>query len=433
MEIKTVPLSAVYADEMNPRDDFGDIDALAESFSAGLWPGEPVQPIVVVADGARWRIVDGERRWRAMRSLARETCHAVCCEGLDEANSVLAMLATNDKKELSEMERSRGVQQALLLGVEPEKVEHAGRFTGAAGVARAMKRVGDAAKAAQMPLAQLAAIDAAEQAGDLDGAAEIAEAGAGWRGAANKAQARRETEEERAAWREKCKEAGANLAESRDDIPDGYTFARRLSLDDGLDSLPADAVVSLGGANNTWLYLPDDGEDEKKSEEERALEERKELFAAQGAALVRALWKWAVGIAFPFALEVEPAESMRAQRAVAELWLEQKDAVQTVAGHVSALSEEMAEDMRKRGRMSHPNVDGWVLLALFDSLVGGLPYYVTAKLAAGNKLDKWDLNRLSQLVTVADAAGIADADAQERGFGELLEAARAACGETVEG
>ena len=42
---------------------------------------------------------------------------------MDEANTLMAMLATDNKQPLSELEKSRGVQQMLLLGVDPVQVD----------------------------------------------------------------------------------------------------------------------------------------------------------------------------------------------------------------------------------------------------------------------------------------------------------------------
>ena len=127
MELREIELEDVFPDEKNPRKDFGDIAALAESCMLNaINPGEPVNPIVVVEDGGIYRIVDGERRYKAMAKNKLKRCHAVVCEDLDEANSMVAMVATDDKQQLSEIERSRGVQQMLLLGVDPERIERVG-------------------------------------------------------------------------------------------------------------------------------------------------------------------------------------------------------------------------------------------------------------------------------------------------------------------
>ncbi len=59
-----VPLADIRPSGQNPRHDFGDIDALAETIRAT--GGEPLNPPVLVADGNVYRIVDGERRYRAL-------------------------------------------------------------------------------------------------------------------------------------------------------------------------------------------------------------------------------------------------------------------------------------------------------------------------------------------------------------------------------
>jgi hypothetical protein len=128
MPIRTeiVNIENVFPDEHNPRDDFGDLEALAASFTINAdRPGEPITPPLLVADGDVYRIVDGERRYRAMK-LARTKCFtAMVADSMDDANSMLAMLVTDDKQALTEVEKSRGVQQMLLLGVEPETVAKA--------------------------------------------------------------------------------------------------------------------------------------------------------------------------------------------------------------------------------------------------------------------------------------------------------------------
>lgn len=147
MELITVKMEDVYPDESNPREDFGDIAALAESFDLNPErPGEPFTPPILVRDGGIFRIVDGERRYRALAERGAESFAANVCADMDEADSVVAMLATDDKMPLSDIERSRGVQKMLLLGVDPEKVEKAGRMERgrAAAVRRARELVDDA-------------------------------------------------------------------------------------------------------------------------------------------------------------------------------------------------------------------------------------------------------------------------------------------------
>lgn len=167
MELRELHVNDVYPDENNPRKDFGNIDALAESCMLNaINPGEPVNPIVVVQDGGIYRIVDGERRYKAIRQNKLTHCHAVVCDGIDEANAMVAMVATDDKQQLSEIERSRGVQQMMLLGVDPECVEKAGRIPKGsfAKLRRARAAVDDAGD--DMTLDRMLAIAEFEDAGD---------------------------------------------------------------------------------------------------------------------------------------------------------------------------------------------------------------------------------------------------------------------------
>lgn len=69
-EKKSVRLGDIRPSGQNPREDFGDIGALARSIEAT--GGEPLNPPVVVADGNVYRIVDGERRYRALSSIYGE-------------------------------------------------------------------------------------------------------------------------------------------------------------------------------------------------------------------------------------------------------------------------------------------------------------------------------------------------------------------------
>lgn len=98
-EKRQVRLGDIRPSEQNPREDFGDIGALARSIEAT--GGEPLNPVVVVADGNVYRIVDGERRYRALSSLYGEDreVFALVADTMDEANELVAMLATDDKRQ----------------------------------------------------------------------------------------------------------------------------------------------------------------------------------------------------------------------------------------------------------------------------------------------------------------------------------------------
>lgn len=154
---ESVPMDLVRPSGTNPRREMGDLQALARSIEAT--GGQPVCPIVVVPDGGVYRIVDGERRWRAMRELGAERVDCVVVDGYDDADELVAMMATDDKLRLSDEERARGTQRMLRLDV-PE-----GRAAGALGsteerVRRARRVVREAPEQASMGILLAAADEA---------------------------------------------------------------------------------------------------------------------------------------------------------------------------------------------------------------------------------------------------------------------------------
>lgn len=243
MQLQVIPLSAIEPDKKNPRKDFGDIAALADSFKYnGLNPGEPVNPPVVVQDGSTYRIVDGERRYRAMKLNGLRECRAVVCDGMDEANAMMAMLTTDDKLTLSEVERSRGVQQMLLLGVDPAKVEKVGKMKRGThkSVIRGIYSAGD--KAQMMTLDQLVVIDEFESDGDEDAVARLlrhADNPASFTAEAAAIRKDRAREAKVEAILRACEKAGVKVVE---DIPSGYFYRAWTQLPENV----ADKAEDLG-------------------------------------------------------------------------------------------------------------------------------------------------------------------------------------------
>lgn len=158
MKTEKIRLADVLPNPNNPRKDFAGIEELAASFGANVKaPGEPFIPPILVKDGSRYVIVDGERRIRAMRKLGVDEFTANVAEDMEEADTFAAMVATDSKQPLSELEKSRGVQQMLLLGVDPVRVEKAAGIKGAARIRKAMGKVGG--KSETMSIEHLLAIE----------------------------------------------------------------------------------------------------------------------------------------------------------------------------------------------------------------------------------------------------------------------------------
>lgn len=274
-EKRQVRLGDIRPSEQNPREDFGDIGALARSIEAT--GGEPLNPPVVVADGNVYRIVDGERRYRALSSIYGEDheVSALVADTMDEANELVAMLATDDKRQLTEAERARGVQQMLVLGIDEQRIERASRAT--AGQIRAARKLrGRIDAGVQVTLEQLEAASAFDDEKDVEA---VLAAGDGWAGKADQIRRRVEREEAKAEDYDAFGDAGIPVVKER---PEGSNYVDWIALGGAAAKLernelalhPGAVAVAEGGY--WYLYEPGDGsgaEPEKTEEEIRAEQE----------------------------------------------------------------------------------------------------------------------------------------------------------------
>lgn len=271
-EKKSVRLGDIRPSEQNPREDFGDIGALARSIEAT--GGEPLNPPVVVADGNVFRIVDGERRYRALSSIYGEDreVSALVADTMDEANELVAMLATDDKRQLTEAERARGVQQMLVLGVDEQRIERASRAT--AGQIRAARKLCGSIEGWQVTLDQLEAASAFDDEKDVEA---VLAAGDGWAGKADSIRRRVEREEAKAEDYDAFGDAGIPIVKEQ---PEGFICTDWVHV--GLAAQKLEGQEFPAGTVAVWkgsywdLYGPNAGsgaEPEKTEEEVRAEQE----------------------------------------------------------------------------------------------------------------------------------------------------------------
>lgn len=289
-EKKSVRLGDIRPSEQNPREDFGDIGALARSIEAT--GGEPLNPPVVVADGNVYRIVDGERRYRALSSIYGEDreVSALVADTMDEANELVAMLATDDKRQLTEAERARGVQQMLVLGVDEQRIERASRAT--AGQIRAARKLrGRIDAGVQVTLEQLEAASAFEDEKDVEA---VLAAGEGWAGKADSIRRRVEREEAKAEDYVAFGDAGIPVVKEK---PEGFTYKDWANC--GLAAEKLEKKEFAAGTVAVWkgsywdLYGPQDGSDaEPEKTEEEILAEQE---AAREEAALNDLYRSLIG------------------------------------------------------------------------------------------------------------------------------------------
>lgn len=286
-EKRQVRLGDIRPSGQNPREDFGDIGALARSIEAT--GGEPLNPPVVVADGNVFRIVDGERRYRALSSIYGEDreVSALVAESMDEANEIVAMLATDDKRQLTEAERARGVQQMLVLGVDEQRIERASRAT--AGQIRAARRLRGSIEGRQVTLEQLEAASAFDDERDVEA---VLAAGDGWAGKADQIRRRNEREEAKAEDYDAFGDAAVPVVKEQ---PEGFNYTDWVNV--GLAAKKLEGKEFAAGTVAVWkgsywdLYEPDDGSgaEPEKTEEEIRAEQEAEREASALEALYRSL------------------------------------------------------------------------------------------------------------------------------------------------
>lgn len=290
---ESLPIGSVRPSGQNPRRDFGDIPALARTITAT--GGQPVNPVIVVADGDAYRIVDGERRYRALLELGAEVVDAIVCDDWGDAEEAVAMLATDDKRSLTEEERARGFQSMLALGVSDEV---AGAASGLEpSVVRRVRRV-----AAEAP--EQTTLDAMIAASEFEDPAERARVleSAAPEQTARRIRADHEEAASRASLRAAAEAAGAVV-----DWRDGRAPSRWSPREDGLrfrafmsTASDVDLAVGLEGAvawpcGRGWDLWTPRSDEEGLTDAERA----ERLRTASDAAFLElrsSLMRWVVGL-----------------------------------------------------------------------------------------------------------------------------------------
>lgn len=301
-----VSLADIRPSKENPRSDFGDIAALADSIRAT--GNEPVNPPVVVRDGNVYRIVDGERRYRALKEVWRlDVYHEVTvlvAGDLDAANELVAMVATDDKLRLSDAERARGVQQMLILGVDEERVSRASRAS--AKQVRAAKRLaGRVQEGWQVTLDQLAAADALDSEEDREA---VLSAGDNWRWKEQSIRARIDQERKAAKKLEWLADAGIPV-QAGGDAPDGMEHVANVFSYEPLSRVK-EAAKGLDGSclaimrDGSIQFLAPEGHPVLEAEEDpRAAEAAREHAAAESLGM--RLFRFVLADAFACGVELD--------------------------------------------------------------------------------------------------------------------------------
>lgn len=292
-ELVNVDIEDVYPYEdadgnsLNPRD-FSTpasaeyIEQLAGQFRYNrLNPGQPRVKPILYRDGGIYWIIDGECRYRAMKSIGTKKFLAEVYDDLADAETARAeaakaMVETDCKLNLTTEEMSRGVQQMLALDLPDEEVAAVARIE-PEKVRRARRGAREVADAAyDMTLDRLMAI--AEFEGDEEAVAELRDCS---QGAWQQVYVRLSRERERAALEAELSRALEEAGVPR--VPEGDETERVcLASIYVSDTAPAklEAALADGGPeaydiDGNWLELLREVTDEDREEREEREEERR--------------------------------------------------------------------------------------------------------------------------------------------------------------
>jgi ParB family chromosome partitioning protein len=108
---RTLPISAIVPNPFQPRREFVEED-LAD-LTSSIRENGLLQPVLVrpSADGGRWELVAGERRWRACTRLGWKEIPALVREVDDQTLLVLSLVENLQRAELSPLEEAEGFRR----------------------------------------------------------------------------------------------------------------------------------------------------------------------------------------------------------------------------------------------------------------------------------------------------------------------------------
>lgn len=117
--MEEIPIAKLQPSKYNPRHNAGDVDELARSIeSVGV-----LEPILVTADGnGGYRIVSGERRFRAAKKAGLKELPAIVRELTDEERIEISIIENLQRQDLSPLEEAGAYKKLQGLGCTQEKI-----------------------------------------------------------------------------------------------------------------------------------------------------------------------------------------------------------------------------------------------------------------------------------------------------------------------
>ncbi|MFT3712648.1 MAG: ParB/RepB/Spo0J family partition protein [Archangium sp.] len=109
--VTRLPIEQIAADRANPRRSFD--AAQLEELAASLKQQGVLQPILVRKDGSRYRIIAGERRWRAAKSAGLTELPVIIREASDAEAYELALVENIQRADLNPLEEAEAYRRLV--------------------------------------------------------------------------------------------------------------------------------------------------------------------------------------------------------------------------------------------------------------------------------------------------------------------------------
>ena len=110
--VRDIPISEIDPNLSQPRKEF-DKDAL-EQLAESIRHAGVLQPILVVENGTRYRIIAGERRYRAARLAGLETIPCIARSLTEEQQLEAALIENLQREDLNAIEEAQAIKNLML-------------------------------------------------------------------------------------------------------------------------------------------------------------------------------------------------------------------------------------------------------------------------------------------------------------------------------
>lgn len=109
--VTKLPIDLIQADRQNPRKDFD--EAALEELAVSLKHQGVLQPVLVRRDGRGYRLIAGERRWRAAQRAGLTELPAIIREATDAEAYELALVENIQRADLNPLEEAEAFRRLI--------------------------------------------------------------------------------------------------------------------------------------------------------------------------------------------------------------------------------------------------------------------------------------------------------------------------------